>query len=66
MDVRYRIEGKLRVNLGILMAPATGRVTFSAMRKGMRMGSVLGNASSFVRAHNESEGRLADAAALDL
>jgi radical SAM superfamily enzyme YgiQ (UPF0313 family) len=65
MDVRYRLEGKLKVNVGLLMALATGRVTLSAIRKGMRMGSVLSNPSSFLRAHNESAARLAGADALD-
>ena len=59
-DVRYRVEGKLRVNLGILAALATGRVTVSAMRKGMRMGSVLSDEESFLRAHRESPARLAE------
>jgi len=65
MDVRYRTEGKLRVNLGIIAALATGRVTVSAMRKGMRMGSRLANRESFLRAHRESPARLAEARAFE-
>jgi radical SAM superfamily enzyme YgiQ (UPF0313 family) len=64
MDVRYQIEGKLRTHLALIGALATGRVTMTAIRKGMRMGSVLSDPSSFLRAHIESEARLADAAAL--
>ena len=65
MDARYRIEGRLRVNLGILAALATGRVTVSAMRKGMRMGNRLASRDSFLRAHRESDARLAEAEAFD-
>jgi radical SAM superfamily enzyme YgiQ (UPF0313 family) len=64
MDVRYRVEGRLRVNLGIVAALATRRVTLSAIRKGMRMGSVLSSPASFLRAHGESAARLADAESL--
>jgi hopanoid C-3 methylase len=65
VDVRYRIEGKIRTHLGILAAVATRRVTLTAMRKGMRMGNVLSNPSSFLRAHQESADRLAEAQALE-
>ena len=66
-DVRAQIMGKLRVNLGIATALLTGKVTFSAMRKGMRMGmgTTLSNPSSFLRAHHESAERLASARALE-
>jgi radical SAM superfamily enzyme YgiQ (UPF0313 family) len=63
-DVRYKLEGKIRTHLGLLAAIATGRVTITAIRKGMRMGNVLGDPNSFLRAHRESEARLAEAAAL--
>ena len=65
MDVRYQIEGKLKTHLGLLAAIATRRVTLTAIRKGMRMGSVLSDPASFLRAHGESEGRLAEAAAME-
>ncbi|MGZ5445190.1 MAG: B12-binding domain-containing radical SAM protein [Thermoanaerobaculia bacterium] len=65
MDVRYRIEGKMRVHLGLIAALATGRVTMSAIRKGMRMGNRLADQESFLRAHRESAGRLAEARAFD-
>jgi hypothetical protein len=65
LDVRYQIEGKMRTHLGLLAALATRRVTITAIRKGMRMGSILGNSASFLRAHHESEARLADALAFE-
>src|SRR5258708_8258586 len=65
MDVRYKIEGRLKTNLGLVAAIASRRVTLSAIRNGMRMGSVLSDPSSFLRAHGESEARLAGASALD-
>jgi len=64
VDVRYRIEGKLRTHLGLLAALATRRVTFTAIRKGMRMGNVLSNPQSFLRAHDESHARLTEAQSL--
>jgi hypothetical protein len=64
--VRYQVEGKLKTNLGLVAALATRRVTFTAIRKGMRMGSVLSDPKSFLRAHGESEARLADAASLSV
>ena len=63
LDVRYQVEGRLKTHLGLLAALATRRVTFSAIRKGMRMGSVLSSSDSFLRAHRESESRLAEAMA---
>jgi radical SAM superfamily enzyme YgiQ (UPF0313 family) len=65
MDVRYKIEGKLRTHLALVGALATGRVTMSAIRKGMRMGNRLADRESFLRAHRESPARLAEAQAFD-
>jgi radical SAM superfamily enzyme YgiQ (UPF0313 family) len=66
LDVRFATEGKLRTYLGLVAALATGRVTFSAIRKGMRlgMGNVLSNPRSFLRAHLESDARLLEAESL--
>jgi radical SAM superfamily enzyme YgiQ (UPF0313 family) len=64
VDVRYRIEGKMKTHLALVAAVATRRVTLTAIRKGMRMGNVLSNPATFMRAHQESEARLADAATL--
>jgi len=58
VDVRYRVHGRLRTHLELLAALAAGKVTFGALRKGMRMGSVLSRATSFLRAHRESSERL--------
>ncbi|MCB1033788.1 MAG: radical SAM protein, partial [Acidobacteria bacterium] len=63
VDVRYRIHGRMRTHLELLAALALRKVTFTALRKGMRMGSVLGRPESFLRAHRESAGRLARAEA---
>ncbi len=64
LDVRYRKEGRIKTHLGIVLALATGKVTLSAMRKGMRMGNILSSPRSFLRAHRESEERLAAAESL--
>ncbi len=60
MDVRYAHQGRLKVHLGLLAALATGKVSLAALRKGMRMGSVLGRPDTFLRAHKESHARLED------
>ena len=62
--LRYQVNGRIKTNLGILAALATGKVTISAMRKGMRMGTVLGREDSFLKGHRESANRLAEAAEL--
>jgi radical SAM superfamily enzyme YgiQ (UPF0313 family) len=66
VDVRYRIEGKVKTHLGLLAALATRRVTLAAIRKGMRMGNVLSNPKSFLRAHSESAERMTDAESLSI
>ena len=60
IDVRYRVRGRLRTHLALVIALATGRVSFGAIRKGMRMGSVLSRPGTFLRAHKESDRRLAE------
>jgi radical SAM superfamily enzyme YgiQ (UPF0313 family) len=66
MDTRYRLEGRFRTYMLLVAALATGKVTPSALRKGMRigMGNVLSSPDSFLRAHNESAERLAEAETL--
>ncbi|REJ84947.1 MAG: radical SAM protein [Acidobacteria bacterium] len=65
LDVRYQIQGRMRVYAGLLLALASGAVTFTALRKGMRLGlSKLSDPESFLRAHRESEARLREAADL--
>ena len=62
-DVRYREHGRLRTHLDLLAALALRKVTFSALRKGMRMGKVLGRPESFLRAHRKSDPRRTQASA---
>jgi radical SAM superfamily enzyme YgiQ (UPF0313 family) len=64
IQVRYRVNGRLKSHLQVLAALATRRVTFRAMRKGMRMSNVLCDPEVFLRAHRESGDRLAAAAPL--
>jgi radical SAM superfamily enzyme YgiQ (UPF0313 family) len=62
LDVRYKLQGRMRVYAGLMLALASGAVTFTALRKGMRFGlSKLSDPDSFLRAHRESEQRLRDA-----
>ncbi len=58
MKVRYRVNGRLKSHLQILAALATRQVTVGAMRKGMRMSSVLCDHEVFLKAHRESAARL--------
>jgi len=66
MEVRFQREGKVKTYLGLAAALATRKVTLSAIRKGMRLGlsNVLSNPRSFLRAHDESPARLAEAEGL--
>lgn len=65
LDVRYQIQGRFKVWAGLMAALATGAVTFTALKKGMRFGlSKLSDPESFLRAHRESDRRLKDAEAL--
>jgi radical SAM superfamily enzyme YgiQ (UPF0313 family) len=64
VDVRYQVEGRMKTNLGLIAALATGKVTVTALRKGMRMGNVLSSADSFLRAHQESPARIAETDAM--
>jgi len=52
--------------LSILAALATGKVTISALKKGMRMSlrNALSSPESFLQAHLDSDARLAEAADL--
>lgn len=62
MDVRYRVRGRFKVYMGLMAALATGQVTFGALQKGMRFGlSKLSDPKSFLRAHGESDARVAEA-----
>ncbi len=62
LDVRYEVRGRFKTYLGLMAALASGAVTFSALRKGMRFGlSKLSDPESFLHAHHGSEARLAEA-----
>ena len=54
LDVRYRVRGKARTYLALGGALATGKVTLSAVRKGMNMAKVFSNKQTFLKAHRES------------
>ena len=54
----------MRTTLEILAAVATGRVTMTAMRRGMRMGKVMSRPKNFLQGHGESDARLAEVANL--
>jgi radical SAM superfamily enzyme YgiQ (UPF0313 family) len=58
MDVRMKIRGRLKTNLEILAALASGKVTLKALRKGMRMGKVLSNPKHFLSGHESSQARM--------
>jgi len=66
MEALYKEKGRFRVQLWLLTALATGKVSFSALRKGMRigMGSVLSRPESFLKAHDASAERLREATEL--
>lgn len=61
LDVRYRIRGRVRTHLKLLAALALGKVGLSALRKGMRIGNVLGRPESFLAAHRRQAERVARA-----
>ncbi len=61
LEVRYRLRGRLRTHLKLLAALALGRVSVTALRKGMRMGSVLGHPETFLEAHQRSSEAVARA-----
>ena len=67
LEARFKVEGKMKCYLGLLAALATRKVTFSAMRKGMRlgMGNILSDPQSFLNAHESSAQRLAEAVELE-
>ena len=60
VTVRHRVHGRWRTHLDLLAALALGKVTIGALRKGLRMGRVLSRADSFLRAHRESDARMAE------
>jgi radical SAM superfamily enzyme YgiQ (UPF0313 family) len=53
LDVRYRLRGKARTYIQLGAALATGKVTLSAVRKGMNMAKVFSKPDTFLRAHEQ-------------
>ena len=56
LDVRYRHRGKARTYLQLGAALATGKVSLSAVRKGMNLAKVFSNPQTFLRAHGAAPG----------
>jgi hopanoid C-3 methylase len=54
LDVRYQHRGKLRTYVQMGAAVATGRVTLSALRKGMDIARVFSRPETFLSAHSPS------------
>jgi len=63
LEVRYRYRGRAKTYLQLVGALATGRVSWNAVRKGMRIANVFSDPETFLEAHRESERRVPRAAA---
>ena len=55
LEVRYRERGRARTWLALGGALATGKVTWGAVRKGMRIASVFSKPETFLAAHGEED-----------
>lgn len=51
LGVRHRTRSRLRDQLRLVLALATGRVTLTALRRGLKIGSAMGRATTFLKAH---------------
>src|SRR5688572_8134145 len=51
LDLRYRTKGKVKTYVQLGAALATGKVTFSAVKKGMNMAKVFSRPETFLKAH---------------
>lgn len=51
LDVRYRHKGRVKTYFQLGAALATGKVTFSAVQKGMNMAKVFSRPETFLAAH---------------
>ena len=58
LDVRYREHGFIKTQLGLGLALATGKLSFTALRKGMNMTKRFSSADTFLAAHRASQDRL--------
>jgi len=63
LEVRYRMRGRARTYLQLAAALASGKVTWSAVRKGMRIAAYFSKPETFLAAHETDRGRLETAAA---
>jgi radical SAM superfamily enzyme YgiQ (UPF0313 family) len=52
LDVRYKYRGKVRTYVQLGAALATGKVSLSAVRKGMNIAKVFSDPETFLAAHN--------------
>lgn len=64
LELRYRIRGRARTYLELLAALASGKVTYTALQKGMNMSKRFSTPDTFLRGHRESPERLRAAAEL--
>lgn len=53
LDLRYRTRGKMRTYLQMGAALATGKVSLSAIKKGMNIAKVFSEPDTFLQAHRE-------------
>lgn len=56
LDVRYHHRGRIRTYVQLGAALATGKVTLSAVRKGMNLAKVFSQPETFLAAHEASSG----------
>ncbi|HEX6199218.1 MAG TPA: hypothetical protein VF150_03060, partial [Thermoanaerobaculia bacterium] len=62
LEVRYEMRGKARTYLQLAAALATGKVTWGAVRKGMRIAAHFSKPETFLAAHETDRGKLETAA----
>jgi radical SAM superfamily enzyme YgiQ (UPF0313 family) len=63
LEVRYEMRGKAKTYLQLAAALATGKVTWGAVRKGMRIAAHFSKPETFLAAHGTDRGKLETAAA---
>jgi radical SAM superfamily enzyme YgiQ (UPF0313 family) len=63
LEVRYRERGRAKTFLKLAGALATGKVTWEAVQKGMRIAAHFSKPETFLEAHATDRGRLESAAA---
>jgi radical SAM superfamily enzyme YgiQ (UPF0313 family) len=63
LEVRYRERGRAATYLKLAAALATGKVTWGAVQKGMRIAAHFSKPETFLEAHARDRGRVESAAA---